>query len=299
MTARAGKTWHRCQWISALVMAGLLFSCRPLEPTPPPAPASLTAESPEPDVVEGPLRQPPADEPRNPVATDTAISPPRFVAWTVNGISFEGVAFDARSHRLVVVDQPNGPGSRFATAAQAANSVGGIAAVNAGFFGPAGEPIGLVVSRGHPTGQWNNASAIGSGVWHQTPDGTARIIRRENLGPTAARRMTELLQSGPMLVDGGQAVPGLHGGDPRPRTLIAWDGRHRWWTGCTNPCTMPNLATALASTSGTGFSVRMALNLDGGRSSELWVGGEVAGGPLTRRPPWNRTVRNHLVLLPR
>jgi len=221
------------------------------------------------------------------------------VAWSAGGISFEGVAFDSRSHRLVVVDQPNGPGSQFTSAAQAADSVGGIAAVNAGFFGNAGEPVGLVISRGRPTGQWNSASSIGSGVWHEMPNGGARIVRRENLGPTAAKRMPELLQSGPMLVDGGKVVRGLHGGDPRPRTLMAWDGSHRWWIGRTTPCRMPDLASALVETSGTGFPIHMALNLDGGRSSELWVASGHPGGPLTRRPPWNRNVRNHLVLIPR
>jgi hypothetical protein len=221
------------------------------------------------------------------------------VSWNARGVSFEGVTFDARSHRLVVVDQPGGPGSQFSTAAQAARSVGGIAAVNAGFFTPAGEPLGLVVSRGKPAGHWNGGSSLGTGVWHETTAGQARITRREALGASAARRTTELLQSGPMLVESGNPVGGLHGGEPRPRTLIAWDGGHRWWIGCTAPCTMPDLAAALAAGSGPGFPVRTALNLDGGRSSELWAGDAVTGGPRTLRPMWNRAVRNHLVLVRR
>lgn len=229
----------------------------------------------------------------------SAISPPRIAKWSAGGISFEGVTFDSRSHRLVVVDQQEGPGSRFSTAAHAARSVGGIAAVNAGFFTPEGEPLGLVVSQGHATGQWNGGSSLGSGVWHETTVREAKIVRRESLHANAARRMPELLQSGPMLVDGGKTVKGLRGGEPRSRTLIAWDGRHQWWIGCASPCALPDLATALIGAGGPGFTVRTALNLDGGRSSELWVGSGIAGGPLTRRTVWNRTVRNHLALIPR
>ena len=40
--------------------------------------------------------------------------PPSVVAAVHQGIRLEGVGFDSRSHRLVVVDQPGGPGSEFA-----------------------------------------------------------------------------------------------------------------------------------------------------------------------------------------
>jgi len=292
MRSRLCKLWDG--WKIAIVVACgcSLLSCRPaIAPASPGLPVSSASVVAEPQVVVAP---PIATEP-----TKFAIATPRFVSWSARGVSFEGVAFDARSHRLVVVDQAGGPGSQFASAASAASSVAGIAAVNAGFFTPGGEPVGLVVSRGNPAGHWNSGSSLGTGVWHQTAGGDARIVRREVIGAATARRMTELLQSGPMLVEGGQVVKGLHGGEPRPRTLIAWDGGHRWWIGCTAPCSMPDLAAALASGSGPGFLVRTALNLDGGRSSEMWVGESVIGGPLTRRPMWNRAVRNHLVLVPR
>ena len=276
--------------MAAGILCIVLASCRPA--TAPPAAIPLPPVVPE-APADVPVPPPPSS------ASPSAAIAPRSVSWTSRGVSFEGVAFDARSHRLVVVDQPGGPGSSFATAAHAARSVGGIAAVNAGFFTPAGEPLGLVVSRGKPAGHWNGGSSLGTGVWHELPSGAARIIRREALGAVTARQMPELLQAGPMLVEGGKPVAGLHGGEPRPRTLIAWDGGHRWWIGCAAPCSMPDLAAALAGHSGPGFPVRTALNLDGGRSSELWIGDAVAGGPRTLRPMWNRAVRNHLVLVRR
>ena len=231
--------------------------------------------------------------------TGSPILAPRVMSWSARGVSFEGVFFDSRGYRLRVVDQAGGPGSEFTSAAEAAGSVRGIAAVNAGFFTPAGEPVGLVMSGGKVAGHWNSASSLGSGLWHENERGIARIVRRETLGAVNARRMPELLQSGPMLVEGGRVVRGLHGGDPRPRTLIAWDGGHCWWIGRAAPCSMPDLAAALVSGEGAGFSIRHALNLDGGRSSELWVGNRVSGGAVTRRPLLNRQVRNYLVLVDR
>lgn len=288
------KTWRSRGMFFAFVGVAIFPACRPVPEVAHPVVAVQASPQEWADPIDS---IPPLPQPA--VKPDFAIHAPRLVSWIASGVSFEGVAYDSRSHRLRVVDQKDGPGSRFLTGAQSARSVSGIAAVNGGFFASGGEPLGFVMSGGNAAGQWNSASSIGSGVWHQTQDGGARIVRRESLGAAAARRMPELLQSGPMLVYGGRPVQGLHGGEPRPRTLIVWDGRDRWWIGCAAPCVMPDLATALARGKGPGFSVHTALNLDGGRSSELWVGREVAGGPLTRRPVWNRAVRNHLVLVPR
>ncbi len=222
---------------------------------------------------------------------------PRLTNQEISGIRFEGVAFDSRKQRLVVVDQPNGPGSRYAEAAAAARSVGGTAAINAGFFTPSGEPLGLVIAGGKRSGAWNSASSLGSGVWYETSNGMA-ISRRENLGKSAALTMRELLQAGPMLVDSGRAVGGLDAAKTSARTLILWDGGTRWWIGRAAPCSLAALGNALAHGQPAGWKVRHALNLDGGRSADLWVSSRIPGGPLTRRPLWNKPVRNFLVLVP-
>jgi len=294
MRACLRKTGSWGALLFACVLAAILPACRPASPSAArhhAIPATVAGS----EVGNDPAAQPP----QLPSGPAPVIHAPRVASWISSGVSFEGVTFDSRSHRLVVVDQNEGPGSKFSAAAQAAGSVAGIAAVNAGFFTLEGEPLGLAISGGNAAGQWNTTSSLGSGVWYQTPDGGTRIARREVIGPTAARRMPELLQSGPMLVEGGRVVHGLRDGEPRPRTLIAWDGRNQWWIGCAAPCSMPALAAALATGHGPGFPVHTALNLDGGRSSELWVAGAVVGGPLTRRQPMGRKVRNHLVLLPR
>lgn len=236
---------------------------------------------------------PAAPEPR---LSAIPMDAPRTKGSEYSGITFEGVSFDARSHRLVVIDQAGGPGSRFVDAAAAARSVGGLAAVNGGFFTPEGEPLGLVIAAGKRTGAWNSVSSLGSGVWHDS--GSSAISRREKLGRAGAFSMRELLQAGPMLVENGRAVAGLDSVKDSVRTVILWDGGSRWWIGRSSPASLARTAAALANHNVPGWPVRQALNLDGGRSSELWVSPTVSGGPLIRRPPWNRPVRNFLVLVP-
>jgi hypothetical protein len=226
-----------------------------------------------------------------------ASRPPQVTRAERSGIVFEGVAFDSRSHRLRVIDQPGGPGSRFADAASAARSSKGLAAVNGGFFTPEGEPLGWVIADGKPAGAWNSSSSLGSGLWHADAAGRSAISRREKLGRAGAGAMHELLQAGPMMVEDGRAVGGLDSNKSSARTMILWDGGTRWWIGRSSPATLARVAAVLAADGIPGWQVRHALNLDGGRSAELWVSPEVSGGPLARRPAWNRPVRNFLVLV--
>ena len=166
------------------------------------------------------------------------------------------------------------------------------AAVNAGFFTPEGDPLGLVVAAGKISGSWNTASSLGSGVWYQNRSGKIAIARRGTLNRAEASAMRELIQAGPLLVENNRAVSGLDATKPSVRIAILWDGGTRWWIGRGSPCTLAALGEALAA-----WPIRHALNLDGGRSSDLWISECVSGGPLLRRAPWNRPVRNFLVLV--
>jgi len=224
------------------------------------------------------------------------VEAPILTRRSIGGIEFEGVAFDSRTHRLVVADQAGGPGSQYATAADAGSRTGGIMALNAGFFTPEGTPLGLVVSAGKAAGSWNSSSSLGGGVWFEDFSGKPAIRRRGDLGKSAALQTRELIQVGPMLVENGRGVGGLESQKSSARTVILWDGGTRWWLGRGSPCTLAAFANALAGAGPAGWNVRHALNLDGGRSVDLWVSGAVSGGPAGHRPPWNRAVRNFLVL---
>ncbi|MEX1114122.1 MAG: phosphodiester glycosidase family protein, partial [Akkermansiaceae bacterium] len=223
-------------------------------------------------------------------------SPPRFTSQVISGITFEGVAFDSRTYRLIVADQANGPGTQFADAGAAARASGGIAAINAGFFTPEGTPLGLVVSSGKTSGSWNTASSLGSGAWHENETGMTAVTRREKLGRSAAGGMWQLIQAGPLLVENSQPISGLDATKTSVRVMILWDGGTRWWIGRGSPCSLSSLGQALATHQPAGWKTHHALNLDGGRSADLWVSGAVPGGPVVRRPAWNRPVRNFLVL---
>jgi hypothetical protein len=262
-------------------MARTAADGKPIRPTLEPSPVALDAEPSS------------AAEPSPPARAA------RATQSTHAGILFEGVAWDERLNRLIVVDQAGGPGSRHADAAAAGSARGGVAAVNAGFFTPAGEPLGLVVADGTQAGSWNAASSLGSGLWLRKANGNSSIARRETIGKAGAAAMRELLQAGPMLVEHGRAVSGLDTTKPAVRMVLLWDGNHRWWIGRAGSCTLASLASALAGGGPAGWPVRHALNLDGGFSTDLWISGNVTGGPIVRRPPWNRQVRNFMVLLPR
>lgn len=265
-----------------------LCACQPASPLKPireiSAPPGVSVPSSEPAGEPAPL-------------PSTAVKPPAVARKTIRGIDFEGVAFDSRSHRLLVIDQPLGPGSAFASAQDVARAYGALAAINAGFFTPEGKPLGLVVTAGKRYGYWNSASSLGSGIFAESSGGQLSIQRRSS--PAGFAGALELIQAGPMLVEDGRKVGGLDQEKLAVRSLLMTDGTHRWWIGKTSLCTLAALGDALSSSSPAAWPARHALNLDGGRSTDLFVSSQVPGGPFERRGILNRPVRNFLILKPR
>ena len=235
-----------------------------------------------------------------PPVPQTPSSPAKLPALTrmfIRGIDFEGVSFDARSHRLLVIDQPNGLASSFGTSQGVARQHNALLALNASFFTPEGNPLGLVISKGDRAGAWNSVSSLGSGIFAESASGQLSISRRSS--PAAFAGARELIQAGPLLVENGSAVSGLDAGKSAVRSILLTDGSTRWWIGKTSSCSLAALGEALASQSPVPWSVRHALNLDGGRSTDLFVSSEIPGGPFERRSILNRPVRNFLILKPR
>lgn len=183
-------------------------------------------------------------------------------------------------------------------ARSAAASYNGLAAINGGFFTPEGKPLGLLIEEGIKRGHLN-PSSLGTGIYASSGHGSALIRRERHPSSRIAAQADNLLQAGPMLVEGGKAVPGLSINKHRPRSFIAWDGKHHWAIGHAGPCTLADLARALASSPIEDFKVMTALNLDGGRSSDLWVGPQLRGGGHSHRSLLNKAVRNYLVLTTR
>ncbi len=266
----------------------ILAACQPAPPLRKPTAAQPTRfndSEPSPDITGE------TDPPR----PSRPASAPGLSRKTISGITFEGVSYDSRTHRLRVTDQPDGPGSRYGSSRNLAEKSDALLAINAGFFTPEGEPLGLVISDGKTSGGWNSASSLGSGIYRENPSGAASIVRRSSRQNVSNSR--ELLQAGPLLIENGNPVPGLNSNKTAARSILLTDGGSRWWIGITSPCTLSSLARAISGNSPAPWKVGMALNLDGGRSTDLYVSAKISGGPLNRRGLLNRPVRNFLVLL--
>jgi len=275
----------------AISVSLALCACQPV-PQPVPQPEARR-ENPVPP----PIAPAPEDRLARIIIPPVPAASPSFATATQRGITFEGVAFDSRTHRLRVIDQPHGPGTAYATARDAANRHGALAAMNAGFFTPEGKPLGLVIAGGKRSGAWNSASSLGSGIFAENGTGRLSISRRGS--PSAFHDARELIQAGPLLVENGGAVGGLDPGKMAVRSILLTDGGTRWWIGKTSSCSLAALGDALASQSPAPWPVRHALNLDGGRSTDLFVSPKTPGGPFERRSVFNRPVRNFLILEPR
>ena len=281
---------------SLLLLA--LACCTPVSdtsPKPPPRPATL------------PVRAEQFTGNNNPITPDgklynsTTRYALEFKTATVAGVTLSFVAFDSRDYTLEVLDQA-GLGTQFQSAAQAAKASGALAAINGGFFTPEGQPLGLLYHRGKKTGSLNTASSLGSGILYLDKSAPQPVLaRRETFQKwlnSATFSPLEVLQTGPFLVEKGNAVSGLSTKESRVRSILLWDGEHHFALAQCEPISLRNLAGALAQQPLKDFDIQSALNLDGGRSSDLFISAKVSGGPKTLRRWWNKPVRNYIVLKP-
>jgi len=220
---------------------------------------------------------------------------PSYHKVTSNGVRLHLVSFDSRNCVLKIVDQASGPASQWSTAANLGKAKNALACINAGFFNPNGSPLGLVITDGKVRGAVNSSS-LGSGFFY-TNDKQSGIARRSEL--TTIRNQlspSHLLQSGPMLSYRGSAIAGLSSSNPRVRSFLATDGSYRWLIGYAESATLDQLGKALTGKRLGDVTIYHAINLDGGRSSDLWVSPSVKNGNKTFRALWNKPVRNFLLL---
>lgn len=216
------------------------------------------------------------------------------LALSKNGrnVDLHCILFDSRSYTLRVLDQPE-DWSGGGKITECMRQAGAIAGVNGGFFTPQFDPMGLMISGGRKTGNWQSNKLL-SGLITAT-HGTPRLVW--NAEKPDLNAASDLLQAGPRLVDSGRPLTSLERTKHVARTFIATDGDHRWILGLARDTSLGELAEILA-TPGTlsGFHVHRALNLDGGHSSALYY--RSAEGQEHSDPGWS-TVRNYLGIIPR
>lgn len=197
--------------------------------------------------------------------------------------------FDSRKATLKVIDQPNEPRSALAETMEHPNYLAGS---NGSYFEPDYTPLGLLVSDGRLIAPLRKARLL-SGVLVVT-NGRLRLQRVAEFSRKA--RPVDALQSGPFLVDGGRAVSGLNAERLARRTFIATDATTRAGLGYCSTVSLAQLAEILATTDLVrDFTIKRALNLDGGSSSAFWFRDEKRAFSI----PEQKTVRNFVAVTPK
>ena len=207
-------------------------------------------------------------------------------------VEIHAVIVDSTRCRLQVIDQPqsNAGGSIIASALRSSRAIAG---VNGGFFTPEFAPLGKMIAGGVNTGTVSNAKLL-SGMF-LVAEGQPYLIWRDEYAGDAG--VTDLIQSGPRLVNGGRSMSGLERAKARPRTFIATDGGSKWVIGLVRSTSLGGLSDLLASPGiFPNLTVRRALNLDGGNSSAIWMIPQ--SGRDISEPGWS-TVRNFIAVSPR
>ncbi|MEO0413851.1 MAG: phosphodiester glycosidase family protein [Verrucomicrobiota bacterium] len=180
--------------------------------------------------------------------------------------------FSTSDYALRIVDQGKDQANRrFTNLSDAMHRTGCSAGLNGGFYGEDFKALGLVVQHGETiTPYYNsNRSGLTSGVlWYGK--GGIHIVRRQSFQMNSG--VKQAIQTGPMLVWGGSGVAGLSTDRPRPRSFVFTDWKGTWMLGTSSSVTLADLSSILDSSRElTGIHVDRAINLDGGRSTGMFV----------------------------
>ena len=204
------------------------------------------------------------------------------------------VWFDQNNFHFKVVDNGGGEQSKYANLAAAMQQNGCVAGANGGFFVEGYAPLGLMISNEESTGKWGKGKLL-TGAILTDVSLQSKVIRRAEYQPGSAR---ELVQAGPLLVDGGTKVKGLATSNARRRTFVLYDGRDLFAIGLSDSFTLDELAEVLSQPGLFGdLTVFRAINLDGGTSSGFFCN----RGPEQKSihvEPFKR-VRNYLGIVPK
>jgi len=212
----------------------------------------------------------------------------RFLETSAGGLNFSILSYDSNAYYLALADQP--VGQKWLTAKQACLALNGVAAINGGFFGADGQPLGLVRSNATSTGRWTTASSLTSGVY-QYHYGKSSLRRAS----AADKNAQELLQAGPFLVENHNAVKGLASDRSAQRSILLWDGQHHFAIAQSSSATLSQLAQAIKRLPAH-LPKKYALNLDGGRSCDLYISANILPTPVNKSHWLKSNVRNYLVL---
>jgi hypothetical protein len=139
--------------------------------------------------------------------------------------------------------------------------------------------------------------SIGPELAQELPTLTAGMTLSLNLETAPdLTGVTTALGAGLILVRGGQAANLQHYPHRHPRTALGWNAKHLFLVVVDGR--QEGLSKGMNYTELSGLLLRLgctaAINLDGGGSSTLWLGGQVMNSPSDGRP---RRVANSLIVV--
>lgn len=257
----------------------LLMACSPapatsppvVQPSPPPTAALPPTATPVPLPTHSPAPTP------TPEPADTgwrALAPgvEWRRLWADTGAGRERVhlvRFEPDQIRLRVIYQPAHP-RKISQWASVLSDV--LVVINAGYFGSDNRATGLIISDGIPSGRSYDDFA---GMLAVSIDGqlTLRWLRTWPFNPT--EKLTQAVQSFPVLVKPGGVMgfpPDADEGQRSRRTVVAQDtaGRVLLLVSPEFRFSLHELAVWLTESD---LELDLALNLDGGTSTGLWING--------------------------
>lgn len=207
------------------------------------------------------------------------------------------VWFDSATHTFRVIDNGSSGAGKFPSLAAAMRANECLAGCNGGFFQKNNDPLGLMIAAGESTGGFGTGSSLVSGVVLSSGNRNPYLLRRAEYD-SGTYRPTDLIQTGPFLVDQGATVRGLSPENSRRRTFVLHDGEDGFAIGTSDAFTLAELGQILASPDfSPGRRIHRAINLDGGTSSGFYLDRGSDISPIHIEPI--KTVRNFLGIVPR
>lgn len=234
-------------------------------------------------------------------SADSPLIYERFTVSQVGDTSFfaskriDVAWFDAKKHTFKVIDNGPADATAFPNLAAAMKKHDCLAGCNGGFFLKDHSPSGLMIASSQSTGRFGQGSLL-SGVILSSGNINPYLLRRAEYGPKY--KPTDLIQTGPFLVDQGSPVAGLSKENARRRSFVLHDGDHWFAIGLCDSLTLAQLAEVLAHKDfSPSRKIHRGLNLDGGTSSGLYIN-RGDSYPVIHVEPF-KTVRNFLGIVPR
>src|SRR3954471_13675392 len=151
------------------------------------------------------------------------------------------VLFDSAYCVLRVVDQP--ARDKAGSLGDAMGAVGAIAGCNGAYFSPEFTPLGLEISQGVRIGELERSSLLGGVL--MVRKGKAVMLWRDEF--VEQKGITDLVQAGPRLVNGGLPVKGLDAKKRRVRTFVLTDCAGHWAIGLCDRASLRELSDLLAT----------------------------------------------------